>query len=75
MEIKTMPTPPEIYMSREWSEKPVNVGEIYSIQSSVQQVIDSERAAERREWVKEIAGCAVLVCCLAMFTVIWMVLP
>ena len=69
-----MPTPPEIYLSNEWSERPVNVGEIYFIQSSVRQVIASERAAERREWVKEIAGCAVLVCCLALFAVIFMVL-
>ena len=69
-----MPTPPEIYLSREWSERPVNVGEIYFIRNSVRQVIASERAAERREWVKEIAGCAVLVACLALFTVIFMVM-
>ena len=68
-----MPTP-EIYLSREWAERPVNVGELYFIQSSVRQVMASERAAERREWVKEIAGCAVLVCCLALFAVIFMVL-
>ena len=74
MEIEVLPTPPEIYMSREWAEKPVNVGEIYFIQSSVQQVMASERAADRREWIKEIAGGVVLAACLALFTVIFMVM-
>ena len=69
-----MPTPPELYLSREWSERPVNVGEIYFIQSSVRQVIASERAAERREWVREARACAFIVLGLAVFAVVWMVL-
>ena len=69
-----MPTPPEIYLSREWSERPVNMGELYFIQNSVQQVIKSERAAERREWVKEIAGVVLLAALGLVAAVFWMVL-
>ena len=69
-----MPTPPEIYLSSEWAERPVNVGELYFIQNSVRQVIASERAAERREWVKESRACAFIVLGLALFAIVFMVL-
>lgn len=69
-----MPTPPEIYLSSEWSERPVNMGELYFIRSSVQQVIASERSESRREWVKEIAGGVVLAALGLVAAVFWMVL-
>ena len=70
-----MPTSIETYhLSRQWSEKPMNIGDIYCIKGPVQQVMASERRSERREWAKEIAGTVVLVACMAMFAVIFMVL-
>ena len=69
-----MPTPPEIYLSSEWAERPVNVGELYFIQTSVKQVMASERSESRREWVKEIAGCVVLAALGLVAAVIWMVM-
>ena len=61
-------------LSKQWSEKPMNIGDVYCIKGPFQQVIASERKAYRREWAKEIAGTIVLVACMAMFAVIFMVL-
>ena len=69
-----MPTPPELYLSREWSERPVNVGELYFIRSSVQQVMASQRSESHRERAKEASACAFIALGLAAFAVVWMVL-
>lgn len=60
------------FLSNNWPDKPINVGELYFIRQSFEQVLASERAEDRREWIKEIAACVVLVAGLGLVAIVYL---